>query len=178
MSAFLSWLEAHEALSGWAQFVGAMLALFVTYLTAFIPIWRRKKQLQKAAVRLLSNGYEVVESYHYTSANFLPTAVSLRFAAMTMAGVANEIDRFPVYELDDQGSMSVARHLVAMTGTLRGVQMYLESLEATVGDAALCLEDRDLMRTFLEERMTLMKDMLSGEKLTRPVWPEAELQQV
>jgi hypothetical protein len=56
--------------------------------------------------------------------------------------------------------------------------MYLESLEATVGDAALCLEDRDLMRTFLEERMTLIKDMLAGKELTRPVWPGAEFQQV
>lgn len=176
MNTFLSWLEAHEALSGWAQFAGAMLALFATYITVFIPIWRRKKQLRRAAERLLLNGYEVIESYHYTSANFLPVAISLRAAAMTMMGVASEIDRFPVYELDDQGSRSVARHLVAMAGTLRGVQLYLESLEVTVGDASLSLEDRDLMRTFLEERLTFIKDMLSGKELKRPVWRGSESQ--
>lgn len=176
MNAFLSWLEAHEDLSGWAQFAGAMLALFVTYITAFIPIWRRKKQLRGAGERLLLNGYEVIESYHYTSGNFLPVAISLRGAAMTMMGVANEIDRFPVYELENQGSRSVARHLVAMAGTLRGVQLYLEALEKTVGDASLSLEDRDLMRTFLEERLTFIKDMLSGKELKRPVWPGSESQ--
>lgn len=154
-----------------------MLALLATYLTAFIPIWRRKKQLQKAAARLLANGYEAIESYHHTSAHFLPLAISLRFAAMTMGCVANEIDRFPVYELEDQGPRSTARFLVAMTGTLRGLQIYLESLEASVGDGELSEEDRDLMRAFLEQRMTFITDMLSGKVLTRPIWPGTEFSQ-
>ena len=67
VSAFITWLEAHDKLAGWAQFYGAMFALLFTYLTAFAPIWRRKKQLLRSAQRLLSNGYEVIESYHRTS---------------------------------------------------------------------------------------------------------------
>lgn len=56
MDSLILWLEAHQALSGWAQFFGAMLALLVTCLTAFAPLWRRKKQLKSSACRLLSNG--------------------------------------------------------------------------------------------------------------------------
>ncbi|RYY29348.1 MAG: hypothetical protein EOP62_00465 [Sphingomonadales bacterium] len=78
MSDLISWLQANDNLSGWAQFAGAMLTLGATYLIAFIPIWNRKRQLRKAAARLLSHGYEVLESYHRTTNNFLPTTLSLR----------------------------------------------------------------------------------------------------
>lgn len=155
MKWLISWLETHQALSGWAQFAGAMLALLVTYLTILIPIWRRKRQLRNAALRLIANGYEAIESYHYTSGNFLPLAISLRGAAMMMASVANEIDRFPIYELDDQGPRSTARTLVAIAGLLRGIQLYLESLEAALGDNAMSVEERDLMRSFLQEQMEI-----------------------
>lgn len=37
MGELASWLEAHDKLAGWAQFFGAMLALVVTYFTAFAP---------------------------------------------------------------------------------------------------------------------------------------------
>ena len=167
----MNWLETHRGLSGWAQFLGTMFALLLTYFTAFAPIWHRKSQLRVAAARLLSNGYEVVESYHRTSANFLPTSLSLRFAAMTMVGVANEIDRFPIYELDDQGSRSLARHLVAVAGTLRGLELYLGALDPGPGDVTISAEDRDMMRTFLGERLSLFRDMFSGKELKRPIWP-------
>lgn len=65
-----AWLEVHESLAGWAQFFGAMLALLLTYFTAFAPHWQRRRQLNNAGTRLLQNGYEVLESYHRTSANF------------------------------------------------------------------------------------------------------------
>jgi hypothetical protein len=48
-----SWFEAHDKLAGWAQFFGAMLALVVTYFTAFAPSWRRKRQLQAVRPALL-----------------------------------------------------------------------------------------------------------------------------
>ncbi|MCC2977809.1 hypothetical protein LK533_14125 [Sphingomonas sp. PL-96] len=172
MPEIVRWLETHESLSGWAQFLGAMLALLLTYFTAFAPMWRRKKQLRMAAARLLSNGFEVVESYHYTSENFLPTSLSLRFAISTMKSVANEIDRFPVYELDDQGPRSLARHLVAVAGTLRGLELYLDALDPGTGDTTISAEDRDAMRTFLAERLALFRDMFSGKELKRPVWPQ------
>lgn len=169
----MNWLEVHEGLSGWAQFIGAMLALLLTYFTAFAPIWRRRRQLRLAAARLLANGYEVIESYHRTSANFLPTSLSLKFAAMTMVGVANEIDRFPVYELDDQGSRSLARQLVAVAGILRGLELFLDDLDPGPGDATIAAEDREMMRTFLEERLFFLREMFSGKELKRPEWPAA-----
>ena len=46
MSQMIQWLEAHDKLAGWAQFLGAVLALLLTYLTAFVPLWRRKRQAQ------------------------------------------------------------------------------------------------------------------------------------
>jgi len=39
MNDITSWLEAHDKLSGWVQFAGAMLALGVTYL--FVRALRR-----------------------------------------------------------------------------------------------------------------------------------------
>jgi hypothetical protein len=113
MTSFTDWLEAHDKLSGWAQFLGAMLALVVTYFTAFSPIWRRKKQLRAAAKRLLEHGYEVIESYHRSIGFFVPEPLSLRAAAHTMRAIVEEMNRFPIYELDDQGSNSLARRIVA-----------------------------------------------------------------
>ena len=71
----IAWFELHDKLAGWAQFFGAMLAIAITYFTAFVPTWQRKRQLSRAAVRLLSHGYETLESYHRTSANFMPNAL-------------------------------------------------------------------------------------------------------
>ncbi len=167
------WLEAHQGLSGWAQFVGAMLAMLLTYFTAFAPIWHRKKQLRIAAARLLSNGYEAIESYHYTSANFLPEAVSVRFAAMTVMNLANEIDSFPTYELHDQGPKSLARYLVAMVANMRGLHLYYENILDNIEGRAMTIEERDAMREFLNDRLTQIKDMLSGKDLKRPTWPVA-----
>lgn len=82
MTEFATWLVAHDKLAGWAQFFGAMLALIVTYVTAFAPGWRRKRQLQSTAARLLTNGFEVIESYNRTSAHFAPYSLSVRTASL------------------------------------------------------------------------------------------------
>lgn len=134
MSQMIQWLEAHDKLAGWAQFLGAMLALLLTYLTAFAPLWRRKRQLCRAATRLLSNGYEAIESYHRTSAHFLPFPLSIRVAAMTM--MAEEIDRFPIFELDDQKTIRlfVGERLEVVTAMLRGDE--LKRLEWPVPEGA------------------------------------------
>lgn len=174
MEAIKSWLEAHDKLSGWAQFAGAMLALGVTYLTAFIPIWNRKRQLRKAAARLLSHGYEVLESYHRTTPNFLPVALSLRGGALAVTGVIDEIARFPVYELDDQGSRSLARYLVAMNAQLLAVRLVFENMAATVEDREATEEERDMLIEFLGQQTEFVRKMLAGEELKRPVWPGAE----
>lgn len=174
MSALIGWLEAHDNLAGWAQFFGAMLALGVTYLTAFSPLWRRKRQLRNSATRLIANGYEALESYHRTSAHFLPFPVSLRFAALTMRSVAGEIARFPVFELDDQGSNSLARRMTATGITISGVSLILENMATELDNRPATKEDQDTVRELVGVQMTTIEAMLRGEILKRPEWPAAE----
>lgn len=174
MSEIVQWLEAHDKLAGWAQFMGAVLALLLTYLTAFAPLWRRKRQLRRAATRLLSNGYEAIESYHRTSAHFLPFPLSIRVAAMTMMAVAEEIDRFPIYELDDQGSRSVARHLLATASTLKGLRLFLDQFAADLEDKEATTDDQTTIRSFVGERLEFVTAMLRGDELQRPEWPVPE----
>lgn len=165
-------LEMHEKLAGWAQFLGAMLALVATYFTAFTPIWHRKRQLRAAAIRLLANGYEVLESYHRTTPNFLPVSLTLRGAALAVGGVVDEIARFPIYELDDQGSRSVARHLIALSGNLVATRLIFESTAADIEGRHATEEERDMLVEFLAERLEFVRKMLSGEEMKRPEWPD------
>jgi hypothetical protein len=174
MTALSGWLEAHDKLAGWAQFFGAMLALGVTYVTAFAPLWRRKRQLYSSAARLIANGYEALESYHRTSAHFLPFPISLRFAALTMKSVAGEIARFPVFELDDQGSNSLARRMTATGITISGVSLLLENMAAELDSRPATKEDQDSVRELVAMQMAVMEAMLRGEMLKRPEWPATE----
>jgi len=170
----MAWLEQHDKLAGWAQFSGSILALVVTYFTAFTPMWRRKRQLLNAAKRLLLNGYEAIESYHRTSAHFLPFPLSVRSAALTMTAVVDETNRFPIYELDDQGSRSVARHLLAMSGQLNLLAAYLEHMATELESREATKEDQANIREFVGGRLEFATAMLSGAKLTRPEWPAAK----
>lgn len=172
----INWLETHENLAGWAQFFGAMLALVVTYFTAFAPGWRRKRQLQSSAARLIANGYEALESYHRTSANFLPFPISLRFAALSMRAVAEEIARFPVFELDDQGSNSLARRMTATGISIRGVGLALDDMAADLDHRTATKEDQDTVRELVGMQMAVMEAMMRGEILKRPEWPPAGFQ--
>lgn len=171
----VSWLETHDKLAGWAQFAGTMLALVLTYFTAFAPIWHRKRQLRNAAVRLLSNGYEVLESYHHTTPNFLPVALTLRGAVLSFGGVIDEIGRFPIYELDDQGSRSVARHLIALNGNLMVTRLIFENMAADIEGRTATEEERDMLVAFLGERLEFVRRMLAGEEMKRPEWPGSTL---
>lgn len=174
MNGLIEWLEAHDKLSGWAQFVGAMLALLLTYFTAFAPIWRRKRQLHQSGLRLLSHGHDAIESYHRTSQQFLPFALSIRGAVMTMKDTADQIDRFPIFELDDHGPRSLARYLVSTAMTLRAVVLFLEPMEAELAGRDGTVEDQANIRTFLAGRLEFIQDMLSGKELKRPEWPAGE----
>jgi len=100
MQGILNWLENHDKLAGWAQFLGAIITLILTYVTAFAPHWRRKRQLRAASERVLSHGYEAVESFHRTSAFFLPQRINIRAATTSMRSVINELNKFPIYEMD------------------------------------------------------------------------------
>jgi hypothetical protein len=175
MQNLISWLEDHDKLAGWAQFLGAMLALVATYLTAFVPIWHRKRQLNNAAKRLLAHGFEVVESYHRTSAFFLPFPISVRGAARSMSAVANEINRFPVFELENQGERSTARHLFALAAILDLISMTLENFASDLDGRQASEEDRDVIRDFVGQQLEFIRKMLAGEELKRPEWPAEDL---
>lgn len=174
MSGLIAWLEAHDKLAGWAQFLGAMLALILTYITAFAPIWRRKRQLASAAQRLLLHGYESIESYHRVIGNFIPQPISLEGAAMTMGSMAEEISRFPIYELDDHGSLSVARRLVAMSAVLNGLRLYLNEMAKAFELQPGTEEDRDIIRNMLAQQLQVAEGLVAGKAMKRPVWPSAE----
>jgi len=171
MANLFAWLETHQALSGWAQFAGAILALAITYFTAFAPHWQRRRQLKNSAVRLLQNGYEVLESYHRTSANFMPTTISIRAAGLTMTGVASEIDRFPIFELTGQGPRSLARHLVAVGGLLKLVNLALEPIAIELISREGDIEDQEIIRTLVFDQLKMVEAIITGKELKRPEWP-------
>lgn len=178
MTDLLIWLEEHEKLAGWAQFFGAMLALFVAYFTAFAPGWRRKRQLHGEAKRLLMHGYEVIESLHRTSAYFRPFALSLRQASLGLTGVIDDIGRFPVYELDNNfGSLSLARRLMTMRLVVSTVRLFIDEqakgLEERADHTASATE-ADQMRTFIEDRMQFAEKLVKGTPMVRPEWPGSQ----
>lgn len=174
MQDLLGWLKEHQELSGWAQFFGAMLALVVTYVTAFAPHWQRRRQLKRAAARLLQNGYETFESYHRTSVHFLPTAISVRAAGLSMMTVANEIDRFPIFELADQGPRSTARLLVAVGSQLKLTNLALEPFANDLDAREGTIDDQETIRSFVDGQMKLVEAMLLGKELKRPEWVPSE----
>lgn len=176
MDAIIRWFEAHNGLSGWAQFFGAMFTLIVTYFTVFAPGWRRQRQLKEAAGRLLQHGYEAVESYHRTSANYIAYAINLRFAAVTMTLMGGEISRFPIYELNDQGSRSLARRLLAMLTILQGLHLFFEEYAGRLGDEPASEEDRTFIRSFVGDRMQAALDLVAGRDLAPVVWTQSEPQ--
>ncbi|WP_084462617.1 hypothetical protein [Oceanibaculum pacificum] len=171
MDAIVTWLETHDKLAGWAQFLGAMLALLVTYFTAFAPVWRRKRQLKNAATRLLLHGYEVIESYHRTSEKFLPFPLSLRQAGLSIMVIVEEMNRFPIYDLDDQSNRSVARQLVAMSATLNALRLFLDTIADNMEGREANEEDQKMIREFTGNQLNLIRNFLSGKEIKRPEWP-------
>ena len=168
MNSIIASLEAHDKLAGWAQFFGAIIALAVTYFTAFAPHWQRKRQLRNASERLLLHGYEVLESFHRTSACFLPQAINIKAAILTMRIIINEMNKFPVYELDNQGSYSVARRLIAVSSTLEGTCLFLDDVSTRLGSDEMSEDDRNFMRGWVGERLEAVAALLTGAPLKRP----------
>lgn len=85
--------------------------------------------------------------------------------------MSEEISRFPIYELDDQGSRSVARYLVTTSATLSALKLFLETYAADLDERIATEEDQEIIRQFVGERLKLITDMLTGVKLERPEWP-------
>jgi hypothetical protein len=88
-----------------------------------------------------------------------------------MVAVANEIDRFPIFELDEHGPRSLARNLVAVALNLRTTALYLDSVAPTLGGGEGTSEERDLIREFVGGRLRFVEALLSGAELKRPEWP-------
>jgi hypothetical protein len=168
MHSIILWLESHDKLAGWAQFFGAIIALGLTYFTAFAPHWRRKRQLRHAAKRLLAHGYEALESFHRTSAHFLPQAMNIKAASLMIRSVIGEMNRFPIYDLDDQGSFSLARGLVAVSAMLEGTCLMLDDTAARLGDETMSEADRDFTRDWVGERLAAVTALIAGSPLKRP----------
>lgn len=170
--AIVEWLERHEALAGWAQFFGALLALLLTYFTAFAPTWRRKRQLRDEAMRLLMHGYEVIESFHRTSANFAPFPLSLRQAAVTMEAAIDDLGRFPVYELDNNfGPMSLARRLMTMRMTVAAAKLFLDQAAQDIGDRTATSEEHEILREMIGQQLKMAENVLMNRPMKRPQWP-------
>ncbi|ATQ43135.1 hypothetical protein [Caulobacter mirabilis] len=168
----MEWLEQHEALAGWAQFLGAVLALFLTYITAFAPTWRRKRQLRDEAMRLLMHGYEVIESFHRTSAHFAPFQLSLRQAALSMNAAIEDLGRFPVYELDNNfGTMSLARRLMTMRMTVAAAKLFLDQAAQDIGDRTATAEEHEFLREMVGQQLKMAENLLMNRQMARPEWP-------
>lgn len=164
-------LKENSDLSGWAQFAGSMIALLLTYWLATHPVRYRKRRLEASAKRLLQNGYETLESFHRTSGFIDVGALNIRAACLTMENVANEIDRFPIFELEDQGSRSLARHLVAVAGQLKLINLILEDRAATLGSNLMTNREKDELRLLLGNQAKLVADIIAGKPLQRPEGP-------
>jgi len=172
MNDILQWLKANEELSGWAQFFGAIAALLLTYFTAFAPTWRRKKQLRDEALRLLMHGYEIIESFHRTSAHFAPFKLSLRQISITMTAAIDEMGRFPVYELDRNfGPMSFARRLMTMRMVVSCARLLVDTAAEDIGDRTMDSEEHEALRDLIGEQLKFAHNLLMNIPMQRPEWP-------
>jgi hypothetical protein len=88
-----------------------------------------------------------------------------------VGGIIDEIGRFPIYELDDQGNRSVARYLIALNGNLAAARLILENAAASIEGREATEEERDMLVQFLGDRLEFVRKMLAGEELKRPEWP-------
>jgi hypothetical protein len=88
-----------------------------------------------------------------------------------MRSVAEEIARFPVFELDDQGSNSLARRLTAVGLMVNGASLCLENLAAELDNRPATEEDRSNIRELVAGQMATVAAMMRGEILQRPEPP-------
>lgn len=125
------------------------------------------------------HGYEVIESFHRTSAHFPPFALSLRQASLSMTGVIDDIGRYPVYELDNNfGSLSLARRLMTMRLAVSAVRLLLDTLATdleTRTDTTACQMETEQLRMLIADRLKYAEALLKGAPMQRPEWPTGEI---
>jgi hypothetical protein len=88
-----------------------------------------------------------------------------------MTSVASEIDRFPIFELTDQGPRSIARHLVAVGGLLKLVNLAIEPIATDLLDRDGTVEDQEIIRTLVYDQLKMVEAIITGKELKRPEWP-------
>ena len=91
-----------------------------------------------------------------------------------MIAVAEEIDRFPIFELDDQGPRSVARHLITTALTLKTLRLFLDPISVELESREGTAEDQNTIRYFVGERLDFVHAMITGAELKHPEWPVAK----
>jgi hypothetical protein len=101
----------------------------------------------------------------------LPVALTLRGASLSIQLISDEISRFPIYELDDQGSRSLARYLIVVSGNLAATRLMIDNMAAEIDGREATVEEQDMLVEFLRERLEFVRAMLAGEELKRPEWP-------
>lgn len=171
----ITWLENHESLSGWAQFAGAIIALFVTYVSAFGPIWRRRRHLEEESQRLLMHGYEVIASYNRSLQNFSPSTLTLEQGAIPMTAVIDDMSRFPVYELvGNSRAMSIARRLMTMRMALDTSRHFLLASAGDLNGRTADNEEHETIKAFIEQRLEFAHKLLMNIPMQPVEWPSPD----
>jgi hypothetical protein len=98
----------------------------------------------------------------------LPYAMSLKGAVLSIRSIVSEINKFPIYDLEDQGVHSTARRLVTMSVTLEHTCLVLDDESTRLGDKQMSEEDRDFMRSELEKKLKMATALLTGATIKRP----------
>jgi len=136
---------------------------------------QRSTAIQDEATRLLMHGYEVIESFHRTSAHFAAFQVSLRQASLSMTAAIEDLGRFPVYELDKNfGPMSLARRLMTMRMTVSSVRLFIDAAAEEIGDRTATDEEQSVLRELIGKQLRFAHNLLMGASMQRPDWPGDE----
>ncbi|MDG2530413.1 hypothetical protein [Caulobacter endophyticus] len=122
---YLSW---NQHLAGWAQFVGAMLALIAAYVLAVMPINAQRKDalaaadaLDMAAKALLESAATLIAEQVDEVRNNWPTPLSLSLTASRLTTRGDRILAFPHHQLRDQSADGLADRILQMAELFREV---------------------------------------------------------
>lgn len=88
-----------------------------------------------------------------------------------MTSVVNDMSRFPIFELDNQGSNSLARRLGAMGLMLSTLGLFLDHFAASIEGREADEEERAGLKIMLDSQLAVAIGIATGAKLERPVWP-------
>lgn len=102
--AILCWMEAHPGMASWAQFVGAMLALVVALLAAWLPRYFAKLDQRASARRARPQLSEVMFASQKASLSVLQCALKSPsdIGSIALDGVILDFERVAWSDLTDR----------------------------------------------------------------------------